>query len=504
MANSDIPIAFRMDGQGVRGLTSDARRDDLRADYGIAAGCVAVLTLAFIAWSDSVVHWFLLPVMACGILSGVDIVRWLRGKLDLFDPQIIIGCVAFYGLFVAPLLNVCWDTYGAGDLIFWGDWRPWLGAMACLDTLGLGIYRCANQMAFAHTQTSARRWEIDARRPYPFFAFGLLLSIAGAVEFLRELHGISGMVRSFESDPDAFAGKGWLLIFAWPMAVLVFIAVAYVLTRRDKKAATLGSVSIAILVLLAAGVSHFLLVGSYGSRGDVVWALFWMLGIVHYRLRKFSNKLMIVAVIFLVGFMYLYGFYKERQSAAWDVLRAPSAWLDPQGYQRDIKYLLLGDLARADSNAFMLRNLVVDPDDYDYRWGLTYIAAPSFVIPKSLWPQRPQVRVDAGSEALWGKATQWKSSRLYGLGGEAMLNFGPWGVVPVFGVYGGLLGWYRRKLSSWDRADARIFLAPFFTSLLVRGFVYDSDTLLFSSLTQGTLVILVLFLASKGVPRRSE
>jgi len=80
-----------------------------------------------------------------------------------------------------------------------------------------------------------------------------------------------------------------------------------------------------------------------------------------------------------------------------------------------------------------------------------------------------------------------------------MLNFGPWGVVPIFAVYGGLLGWYRRKLSSWDRSDARIFLAPFFSSMLIRAFVNDSDTLLFSLLTQGTLIIFVLFLASKRV-----
>lgn len=74
---------------------------------------------------------------------------------------------------------------------------------------------------------------------------------------------------------------------------------------------------------------------------------------------------------------------------------------------------------------------------------------------------------------------RWSSSRVYGLSGEALLNFGPLGVGPMFAIYGGLLGWYRRKLASWDALDARLFLAPFFTILFVAGLVYDSDNLVF-------------------------
>jgi hypothetical protein len=109
---------------GVDGLGNLASERYLASDYAVVGICVAVVTFIFVLWNKSVVHWFLIPVMACGVLSGVDIVRWWRGQLDLFDPKTIIACLAFYGFFVAPLLNVAWDSYGVGDLILWGDWRP--------------------------------------------------------------------------------------------------------------------------------------------------------------------------------------------------------------------------------------------------------------------------------------------------------------------------------------------------------------------------------------------
>lgn len=179
-------------------------------------------------------------------------------------------------------------------------------------------------------------------------------------------------------------------------------------------------------------------------------------------------------------------------------------WLQPRGYQRDFKYLLLGDLARADSNALILHNVVKDPGDYSYRWGFTYAAALTILIPRYFWPDRPYFRVDAGSEALWGKTAQEISTRLYGLSGEALLNFGPMGLAPIFAIYGALLGWYRRNLGSWQRRDARMLLAPFFTSLFVDALLCDSDVLVFFAVTQGALISLCTFAASDRFALRTR
>ena len=99
---------------------SELRRSVVKGDYVIASLLVVVGSLIFLAASPAVEHWFLLPVFLCGVLTAVDLVRWARGRLDAFDPQTVIGLLGFYGFFVAPLLHVTWDRFGAGyDFVLW-------------------------------------------------------------------------------------------------------------------------------------------------------------------------------------------------------------------------------------------------------------------------------------------------------------------------------------------------------------------------------------------------
>jgi hypothetical protein len=481
---------------GVRNIGPFARRKAWRGDYASAAVGVLLIILSCILWNKSVFHWFLLPVGACGVLAGVDVVRWLRGRLDVFDPRTVVGCLAFYGFFLAPILHVVWDIYGVGnEMLLWGDWRPWLGAMASLNALGLIGYRWAHNWMFNRTALSMIRWAINRKRFYPVFALALALSVLGLATYLWELGGISGVVEAYENNQEAFVGKGWLLVFAWPLAVLSFIVIVYAWTDRRRRHQS--RLIVGMILLSVVGAGHFLLLGWYGSRAGTIWALFWMAGILHYRFQRLSIRIVTAGLIALVVFMYFYGFYKEQKRESFEILRSPSLWLEPPGYQRDLKHLLLGDLARADSNALILHNLMKDPGDYDYRWGLTYAGAFCILIPKNIWPERPEFTVDAGTEAQQGKVRSWRSSQVYGLSGEALLNFGPLGVVPMFAIFGGILGWYRRKLTSWDALDSRMFLAPFFTILFVTALTGDSDNLVFAAVMEGALVTIAVFVASR-------
>jgi hypothetical protein len=89
--------------------------------------------------------------------------------------------------------------------------------------------------------------------------------------------------------------------------------------------------------------------------------------------------------------------------------------------------------------------------------------------------------------------------RVYGLTGEALLNFGPWGVLPAYAIYGACLGWYRRKLTTWDAADARTFLAPLVTILFATAFIADSDNVLFLFVVDGSLITAAFFASTKIV-----
>lgn len=466
-------------------------------DYALSFIIACALALIFMILSPSVVHWFLIPLIACGVLSGIDVVQCIRGRLDLFDPKAVIGFLSFYGCFVTPILHVVWDRYGVNnDLLLWGDWRSWLGTMAALNAASFLVYRTFHNYAYNYTSKCTTRWKIDKGRFHFFFFLALACSVAGVYAFFSRLDGISGMVKSFEENLQAYTGKGWLLVFAWPLSVLCFIILIYLWTNRElhrRRPASIG-----IVLVCAFGLTQFILMGWYGSRSATIWAMFWMAGIVHYRIDRLPRKVVAAGLVFLISFMYFYGFYKEQGRAGFGVIETPSAWMQPTGY-RDIKLLLLDDLARADVNAYIIYNLVKFPKDYDYRWGLTYVGAPSFLVPRSLWPNRPNFKVDAGTEATLGKSSSYDSMRVYGLTGEALLNFGPWGVLPAYAIYGACLGWYRRKLTTWDAADARTFLAPLVTILFATAFIADSDNVLFLFVVDGSLITAAFFASTKIV-----
>jgi hypothetical protein len=472
-------------------LTS--RKRDRAGNYTLSFIFVCALALVFMMIWRPVIHWFLIPLIACGVLSGVDVIRWMRGRLDLFDPKAVVGVLAFYGCFVTPVLHVAWDRFGVNnDLLLGGDWRTWLGAMGVLNAVSLLVYRIAHNYVFNWTPPSSSRWEIQRKRFHFFFSLALVCSIGAVYAFFSRLDGIPGMVKSFEGNLQAYTGKGWLLVFAWPLSVLCFIILIYLWTSGNSRR---RRTSIGIFLVCGFGITQFMLMGWYGSRQATIWAMFWMAGIIHYRVDRLSRKVVAAGLVLMIAFMYFYGFYKEVGRAGFGVIETPATWLQPKGYQRDIKLLLLDDLARADVNAYILYNLIKFPKDYDYRWGLTYLGAPMFLVPRNVWPDRPNYKVDAGTEATWGKSSSYDSPRVYGLAGEALLNFGPLGVIPLFALYGAFLGCYRRKLTSWHVSDARMFLAPLVTILFVDAFMSDSDNILFLFVVDGSLIT-AAFLAS--------
>ena len=72
-------------------------------------------------------------------------------------------------------------------------------------------------------------------RFYPIFALALFSSIVGATTFIWQFNGIPGMIEAYENNQEAFIGKGWLLVFAWPLAVISFIIVIFGLADRSRR-----------------------------------------------------------------------------------------------------------------------------------------------------------------------------------------------------------------------------------------------------------------------------
>jgi hypothetical protein len=209
-------------------------------------------------------------------------------------------------------------------------------------------------------------------------------------------------------------------------------------------------------------------------------------------------------------FMYFYGFYK---SAGLDVVRAfesveARAELS-QETGRTAEVIVLGDLGRSDVQAFLLYRLVKPDSDYEYAWGRTYLGAATLLVPRSVWPERPPDKIKEGTDAQYGMGYYSRgvrqTSRLFGLAGETMLNFGPIAVPFAYLLFGFLVSSIRHFILTLEPADSRLILVPFLVIICFQALVADSDNILFSSIKNFTVPFLTLALSStKSITRSNK
>jgi hypothetical protein len=489
-------------------------RSAARGDWGFATRHVASFGISFLFCtltvcslliaSERTAHWFLIPVLFCGVLIGCDAVDWFRGRLSLFDPAGIIGLLGVHFFFLAPLLHVTWDSW-MRYIDPPPDWRDWLGGMAIVNAAGLVLYRCARTRAAVWGQSTTKEtfWQLNRKLLLWGAGCGLVLSGALQIWVYAQQGGIIGYVEQFSrinEDPESsgFKGMGWIFMLSesFPILGIVYFAVS---ASRSSTARTWLVIS---LVLFGFFVLQMLFGGLRGSRSNTIWALFWAAGIIHFWIRGLNRRFVFVGIGFLVVFMYFYGFYKDLGRDAWTAFRAgaiPAETSRKTGRTFDV--LLLGDLGRADVQAFLLYRLLRPNRDYQYAWGRTYLESSALLIPKAFWPDRPAGKVKAGTEAQYGVGTwdehKWSSSLVYGLAGEAMLNFGPIAVPVAYGIFGVIVGMLQRFLYRLRQGDTRLLLYPFLVNSCFSIVQSDSDNLFFNLIKCGLVPTLVVWFGSR-------
>jgi hypothetical protein len=105
-------------------------------------------------------------------------------------------------------------------------------------------------------------------------------------------------------------------------------------------------------------------------------------------------------------------------------------------------------------------------------------------IPRSLWEDRPPDKTKEGTEALFGSGMSnlppnWLSSRVYGLAGETMLNFGPAAVPLAFALLGWVIARIQLYLHSLAANDYRRLFSPYLVILGFSLLALDSEILVF-------------------------
>lgn len=466
-----------------------------------AFACATIVGLCML--DDRFHHWFVLPILACGILIGADLADWLRGKVDIFDPVALIGAVGTHFFFLSPLLHVLWD-YEMRYVVPPPDWRPWLGGMAFLNAIGLFLYRATRKRpGRLFPPRTVAVWKPDWSSAPILLGSVLCICLAAQLYVYWSFGGLTGYIEAYERREGDFTGLGWLFMISEAFPIVLFISFALYMNYRRVR----PSWWVLLAALTSVASMSIVFGGLRGSRSLIIWTLFWATGIVHFWLRRLPRWFPFAAAGALIVFMYFYGFYKASGRDAVVVVAAPETRTDVvERTGRSLERLVLGDLSRADIQAFLLYRMIESSEGYKYASGRTYLGAVALLVPRALWPARPETKVKEGTEAQYGAGSydrmRWRSSRVYGLTGEGMLNFGPV-AVPIGFV---LLGYAVRSVADWlsrfkASADVRLLAMPFVLNVLVIFLVGDSDNVVFYVVKGGAVPCWVLWLVSRGSAR---
>jgi hypothetical protein len=470
--------------------------------------CLPVV-FVFACLSDACQHWFVVPVFVCGVLIGIDAIEWLRGKVDVFDPKGILGLFGLHFFFLAPLLHVYLEQF------MWevdppADWRPWLGWMAVLNALGIVVYRFVVARMARHeapANVAQRVWRPKMPTLARLLVAAIVLGTIAQILIYAAFGGISGYVAAFEQRQADFLGSTYVMMLAGRVPLLAFIAVTLYARSRHREFSwvALGGLWAAFIV------GQLVFGGLRGERSDVIYALFWTVGIVHYCIRPIPKKVIFAGVGFLMVFMYVYSFYKFAGTEGMSQLAEGSqnrASVEESSHF-SVAEAALGDLGRSDVQAFVLYRITSPDSDYSYALGRTYFGALGLIVPGPLWRDRPPSKVKEGWDVLFGARSYERefgttafsdhpiTTRLFGLAGETMLNYGPYPVPLSFVVLGLVVGWSRRRIAQWRaNADLRLLLAPFLTTICLLILTADSDNLLYYCEMSGVVPFAIVFLGS--------
>lgn len=463
------------------------------AEFAAATFVAAVIAYLLSVADSDLLHWFLIPLVACGGLVGVDVYRWATGEIDLFDPIGLVAVLGAHFFFLAPLIQILADTKLLYVTDQPADYRPWLGWMSCVNFLGLLCYRFTVAICAGRQRKLKQVWTLRSSRFLPVLGTAILAAVAAEFYVLSRFHGIGGLIESFTEDTSQFNNTGWIFTVSESLPILFMIGVT-TLCWRKRVTWFLLTPLIGFVVAL-----DLLLGGWRGSRQNVIWAVLWALGMIHYGMRPVSRKGIAAFGVVMLAFMYFYGFYKYTGAEGIRAL-TDSEWraqaVEKSG--RSFGSILVQDLARTDVQAFALYRLTTDP--YAYAMGRTYLGAFNLLVPRVISEHRLSTKVKWTTDLEYGEgayeSNHHPSSRVYGLAGEAMINFGLLGVPFAFTLFGYLVAKMSNVSRSIAPSDCRVLLVPFLACISMVVLAHDLDVDLFIAIKNSFLPLSVIYFGS--------
>lgn len=437
--------------------------------------------------------YFFLQFNFCFILLERLISKSVALGSSFFFPLPITCFILFISLVLAPIVSLGEKTY-----LFLApreiEWEKWLFFLSILYSMGVYIFYIIISRVLKNRLYEKDIFDdsiINRKNFIIVSSFFLGISFLAQILIFLKFGGISGYLNSWTEDKESFSGLGlwYMLAEPFPLIFLIFLLVII-----GKQRILRNKYKWIIFIFILFFLSKLIFGGFRGSRSNTIWGLFWFAGIVHIYLFKLKKIHYFLGGLFLVVFMSVYSVYKTYGI---DSFSGQYSIKDTNRYDGNpLVEIYLGDFSRTTINAFQIAQ-IQDINAYDYKLGQTYFYTLTMVFPFFKDFYTGYNKNSAGYEIITSSKVNpvvddYHNSRVFGLYGEGILNFGPVISILIFGLFGYIVA----KLDNWSRNylydKVYVFFIPFLANLSFVMLVADSDNVIFFLFKNGFLILFYL------------
>ncbi|MCR4158986.1 hypothetical protein NUK34_08990 [Kerstersia gyiorum] len=448
-------------------------------------GCFAILGENGVLFCFQV---FLSVLLLC--LMYVDA---LRKGAEVFHPLPITLIVMCWVFVLSPVVGVATGEYLAMppkiiDFDFWFVVISWV-YLFCIFVFYIGV-KLGNSVT-VNVRPRAWNWQ-----RLSWIGWGLLvISFLAQVYVYISFGGVMGYLTTWSESRDEFVGLGKVFIVseAFP-SIFAVLAVATIF-RKDLKNKGFW----VLFLFLCFFIAKLFFGGFRGSRSNTVWGLFWFAGIVHLYIYKLKLRHFLFGFIFVFSFVSIYSLYKSFGINAF----SGEYSLSDTGRYEDTNPLLrigMNDFSRVGVHSYILHEYL-NRSDYQDKFGQTYAMSFAGMLPGLRSVLNFHNKNSAGAELFYGSyvdigVSDFFNSRVYGLYGEGLLNFGPVLAVVLFLFAGFFIAFINKVTLQYKKNDPRIFLIPFYSNVSFIFLMSDSDNFIFFFMKNGFILLFFIYSCS--------
>ncbi|WP_162996629.1 hypothetical protein [Mucilaginibacter celer] len=465
----------------------------------VAIALICVIDLVMMLFFNVPFDWYLLPVSVCGVLATYQIIYIFQvtGQHGLRLPLVFyFYCTLWFGCYFAPLLHFAlnfWLIFN-NSLILPKRWEPYVFIIGLLNAGGLVLFIYAYKYFYGIRKPHNKVYLLLKAGKLNYVYLLCAVSFVCQIIVYAKLGGISGFISTYEtrSEDQGFAGFGLLFVISefFPIALIFLFYIKALYNPALRKG---QSIMIFLFLLF---VACMLFGGLRGSRSNTILTMLHACMVIHYFIRKFQVKEMVIGMVMLISFMYVYKFYKQGGSEAVAQYTEGTLDVSEDKYNFNVFEMLLTDFARGDIQPYMIYRY--QNSNYKPKLGATYIGGLLHYIP-GVDKESLTTKKTAATELLYdydGKAMGFYTTRIFGLLGEYILNFGYYTAFLIFLP----LAFFMARLDKWvyslTPTDVRNFIVPLWILFIVFLFSADLDNVIFFYMKRMLLVIVMLWLVS--------